>query len=114
VKVGNPGLVLNHLGHAQPGWRPPYVHDLGSILNFIEAVFGLAEISPTYHYAGFPAPDAPFHYGSKCAKPYSLSDFFNFGQTPRPFALIQSAKYDTGACLNPTNFFPELSRGPGR
>jgi phospholipase C len=91
----------------------PYVHDFGSILNFIEAVFGLGEISPSYHYADFLGPDV-FTSGN-CTKlvcPYGLSDFFSFSQSPRPFAPIQGAKYDTGAFLNPTNYFPNYPSDP--
>jgi phospholipase C len=96
---------------SQGGEKPPYVHDFGSILNFIEYVFGLGDISPTYHYADYWAPDAPNNPNCVgCI--YSLSDFFNFGQTARPFALIQGAKYDTGAFLNPTNFFPNYPEDP--
>ncbi len=69
-----------------------YCHDFGSILNFIEYVFGqngntLGEISPNYHYADFFAPDAP-HNCITCPYPYALGDFFLFNQSPRPFTTI--------------------------
>ena len=59
-----------------------YCHDFGSILNFIEYVFGrggvpLQPIGPTiYPYADALARDTPANCGAAC--PYSLSDFFNF------------------------------------
>jgi len=83
---------------------PQYCHDFGSILNFIEYVFGsggkpLSDISPTYHYADYLAPDAPFNCGVSC--PYSLSDFFNFSRQPNKFVSI-SAPYDAKFFLNYT------------
>jgi phospholipase C len=59
-----------------------YCHDFGSILNFIEYVFGtsnqsLGEINPSYHYADYYALDAsPNCPITTC--PYALSDFFDF------------------------------------
>ncbi len=61
-----------------------YCHDFGSILNFIEYVFGTGgnylspgEINPSYHYADYYALDAsPNCPMTTC--PYSLSDFFDF------------------------------------
>jgi len=69
-------------------------HDFGSILNFIEYVFGqggssLSEISPSYHFADHFAPDAP-PTCQTCT--YSLSDFFDFNSA-RTFSTIQGAKY---------------------
>ena len=84
----------------------PFVHDFGSILSFVEAAFGLPEISPSYHYADYLAPDAPNSPG--CTPqlcPYGLSDFFNFGQTARSPILIKGAKYDTSCFLNPSSCF---------
>jgi hypothetical protein len=66
-----------------------YCHDFGSILNFIEYVFGsagqpLGEIgsngSSTYHYADYWALDGP-HSCPTCPYPYSLADFFGGFQT---------------------------------
>jgi len=92
-------------GNCQNQEKPPFVHDFGSILNFIEKVFGLGEISPGYHYADYLAPDAPNSPG--CTPqlcPYGLSDFFNFAPpTPRSFSLIRGAKYDTSCFLSPTS-----------
>ena len=81
----------------------PYVHDFGSILNFIEYTFGLSQggIYPAYRYADFYAPDSPTGGCPGCT--YSLSDFFNFGQTARTFVPITGAKYLTSC------FFPNPS-----
>ena len=72
-----------------PNKQQPYVHDFGSILNFIEYAFGQngqsiappGGIYPTYPYADYFAPDGP----AVCEPticPYSLSDFFNFSGGP--------------------------------
>lgn len=72
---------------------PPYCHDFGSILNFIEYVFGnggnsAGEISSSsYHYADYFAPDA-YPTCPRATCPYSLSDFFNFNQNPSAFKAI--------------------------
>jgi phospholipase C len=79
----------------QPTFCPgvPYCHDFGSILNFIEYVFGKSgaplpsiSASPTYPYADALAPDSNQVCGSTC--PYSLSDFFNFNRSPNTFYPI--------------------------
>jgi hypothetical protein len=103
---------------SQGGEAPPFVHDFGSILNFIEYAFGrggnsLGEISPQYHYADYFAPDGPNNPSCVgCA--YSLADFFNFTQTARTFNPITGAKYATNCFLTPTgtgcfgpNFTPQ-------
>lgn len=82
-----------------------YCHDFGSILNFIEYVFGtggkpLGEIYSAYHYADYYALDGPNN--STCtlaACPYSLSDFFNFGLPPAAFTPI-STPYDADYFIN--------------
>jgi phospholipase C len=85
-----------------PNELPPYVHDFGSILNFIEWALGQNQtplhftgfppgsgISPSYAYADVLAPDTPTAPGcSQQLCPYSLSDFFNFNQTPTTFQTI--------------------------
>ena len=82
-----------------------YCHDFGSILNFIEYAFGqgrnpLGTIgNPDWPYADFFAPDG--HYVN-AANPYSLSDFFNFGQQPRTFTPITGAKYAVQCFHTPT------------
>lgn len=73
---------------ACPNNTPQYCHDFGSILNFIEYVFGrsgqrLVSISLNYPYADDLAPDGNPVCGSAC--PYSLSDFFSFGNPANPF-----------------------------
>lgn len=67
-------------------------YDFGSILNFIEYVFGqsgnsLGQIGPAqYPYADAFAPDL------LQGNPYSLSDFFDFTQ-PHPYKTITGSKY---------------------
>jgi hypothetical protein len=88
--------------------KPPYVHDFGSILNFIEYAFGtggqfLGGASgigdPNYPYADAMAPDGPNTCGALC--PYGLSDFFNF-HSPRGFTFINGAKYATNCFIHTT------------
>lgn len=109
-------------GTAAQGEVPPYIHDFGSILNFTEYVFGrggmsLGEISPQYHYADFLALDGP-NFTNICSPtvcPYGLSDFFNFGQTPRTFVSITGAKYPPGCFTNPSSstcFFTNYPQDP--
>ncbi|MGA8762530.1 MAG: alkaline phosphatase family protein [Candidatus Sulfotelmatobacter sp.] len=82
-----------------------YCHDFGSILNFIEYVFGkggksLGEIDSVSHYADYYALDGPYNIGCKPAVcPYSLSDFFNFGLPPAHFTPI-SVPYDSDYFLD--------------
>jgi len=94
-----------------PNKQPPYVHDFGSILNFIEYAFGqngkplggTGGISPSYPYADWYAPDGPFVCGAKCAQPYSLGDFFNFGNqatTFTPFTITNG--YGTECFIVPS------------
>jgi len=65
-----------------PYTKPAYVshvnHDFGSILKFVEAVFGLGEIDPSVGYADSRSDD--------------LSDCFDFSQTPLVFTPIPAAK----------------------
>ena len=86
----------------------PYCHDFGSILNFIEYVFGrngfsLGEINPQYHYADYFAPDGPNGPGCNARLcPYSLSDFFDFStyrRAPRSFHSIPT-EHDPSFFLN--------------
>ena len=89
------GYISGALPPYGPGEVAPYVHDFGSLLNFIEYAFGNngtplsfpgypgLGISPTYPYADYLAPDAPF--SDHNATLYSLSDFFDFSQKARPF-----------------------------
>jgi len=92
----------------QGGETPPYVHDFGSILNFIEYAFGqngkhlgdpggiggFNNNGTKYPYADWWAPDGPNN--PNCVGcTYSLYDFFSFGQLPHAFSPIQGAKYLT-------------------
>jgi hypothetical protein len=121
---GQPGYISGACpgGNCQNQEKPPYVHDFGSILNFIEYAFGTGGnplggtggISPSYFYADWLAPDGP-NNPALCSPqqcPYGLFDFFNFGQTPRPFSRILGAKYDTGSFLNPGAYFPNYPADP--
>ncbi len=84
-----------------------YCHDFGSILNFIEFVFGtknksLGEIYPAYHYADYYALDGPNNSTCKPSTcPYGLSDFFNFALPPAVFTPI-STPYDANYFINYT------------
>jgi phospholipase C len=112
-----------------PNKMPPYIHDFGSILNFIEYAFGnnqqplhfggfppTSGISPSYPYADVFAPDGFVVCGTICLHPYSLSDFFNFGGGPTtfvPFTPQQGINYTTQCFITPkaqacfgTNFKP--------
>jgi len=96
----------NYISGALPpygqGEVVPYVHDFGSILNFIEWSLGQNQellhfpgqpptsgISPTYAYADVLAPDT--YTSNNClqsACPYSLSDFFGGFKTKYGFQQI--------------------------
>jgi len=100
-------------GSCQPA--VPYVHDFGSILNFIEYVYGTGGKhlgdpggigGLDYPYADYFAPDV-YTSGncSKTACPYSLFDFFNFNQSPRAFVPITGAPYDTSCFVYPLTCF---------
>jgi phospholipase C len=62
-------------------------HDFGSILKFVETMFGLTTVGPGDGYADSRADD--------------LSDCFDFNQTPLPFTPIQ-APHDGSYFLNNT------------
>ena len=90
-----------------PNEQQQYIHDFGSILNFIEYAFGtgrnsIGEISPSYHYADYFAPDGPV-VCKTCQHPYSLSDFFNFSGGPSTFTpFTQGINYRTECFINPS------------
>jgi hypothetical protein len=98
-----------------PNEKPPFVHDFGSILNFIEYAFGTggqplhvagypagSGISPLYPYADVFAPDGP-SVCTTCTAPYSLSDFFNFNNGPSTFTpFTQGINYRTQCFLTPS------------
>ncbi len=99
---------------------PPYVHDFGSILNFIEYAFGqngshlgdpggIGGIN--YPAADWLAPDGPNAPNCQSCL-YSLSDFFDFTHGARLFNLIQGAKYGTNCFLNPTSCFANYPSDP--
>ena len=110
-----PGYVSG--SPTQGGEVQPYIHDFGSVLNFIEYAFGqnqqpLGTIGdPSYPYADYFAPDT---YTSGCPQskcPYSLSDFFNFSQA-LPFVQITGAKYNDDHFLQPERYFSHYPRDP--
>jgi len=82
------------------GYISPLTYDFGSILNFVEYVFGqngqsIGQIGPPqYPYADTFAPDIPE------GDPYSLADFFNFNQPPHGFTTITGAKYPPSYFIN--------------
>ena len=83
-----------------------YCHDFGSMLNFVEYAFGtnrnsLGTIGPSqWPYADFFVQDT-----SPAPNNYSLYDFFDWSQKPRPFVPITGAKYATNCFFNPTSCF---------
>ena len=104
-----PLLVVS--AYAKPTYTSNLNHDFGSILNFIEYVFGqngkpLGEINPAYHYADFFVQDT-------AAPPnnYSLYDFFDFSQ-PRTFTSITGWKYPPSCFINPTSCFQSYPMDP--
>ena len=66
---------------------------------------------PNYPYADFFAPDG--HYANS-ANPYSLSDFFDFGQSARQFTPITAWKYPPDCFHHPghPNCFPAYPADP--
>ena len=79
---------------------PPYCHDFGSILNFIEYVFGSNQQSlGTIGPAEYPYADSFVQDIVQPTYPYSLSDFFNFQQPPSTFTTIR-APYDASFFIN--------------
>ncbi len=94
-----------------PSGTSEYVHDFGSILNFIEYALGVngkpigplqGGINPNYPYADWYAPDGHNEYPSN---PWALYDFFQYGflnnwLNPRGFTPI-NATYGAGCFTNP-------------
>jgi len=111
--------------------NPPYVHDFGSILGFIEAAFNLppydsngnggnkcgieftADPGCNYPYADYFAPDGAFECANGACGPnwggYPLADFFNLATPRTTFVPITGAKYGPTCFTNPTQVgcFPD-------
>jgi phosphoesterase family protein len=96
------------------GYMSNVNHDFGSILNFIEYVFGQNGQSigtigpPQFPYADFFAPDAP---PSDPNSPYGLSDFFNFNKS-HAFQPVTGAKYPPSCFFNPKSCFKDYPQAP--
>jgi hypothetical protein len=98
-------------GSPSQGEVAPYVHDFGSILNFVEYAFGQNGVplggangigDAHWPYADHFAPDGHFEDPNS---PYSLADFFNFSQIQTPvFTTINGAKYPPSCFHNPTGY----------
>jgi phospholipase C len=73
--------------YAKPGYISHVTHDFGSVLKFIESVFGLPTIDPAVGYADSRADD--------------LSDCFDFNQSPLSFKAVP-AKRNADYFLNDT------------
>jgi phospholipase C len=101
----------------QGGEVLPYIHDFGSILNFIEHAFGHGGSSIgtigdlNYPYADYFAPDSPTSGCPPSTCPYSLSDFFNFAN-PRPFMPITGAKYADDYFINAAKHLSNFPMDP--
>ena len=102
---------------SQGGEVKPYIHDFGSILNFIEYIFGsggasLGEIDYRYpsHYADYWAPDSKYQDTNRL---YSLSDFFDFSQNPTQPVWITPINCPISCFLNFTGppSLPDLEDG---
>jgi hypothetical protein len=108
--VHGTGSFKGYISGALPGQgrTPPYIHDFGSILNFIEYIFGSGQASlpeidagNVPHYADFFAPDYWANGGcTKTLCPYSLHDFFDFSQTPTQPLWITPINYPASYFLN--------------
>ncbi len=115
---GATGYISGACGPGQqyscPNEQQKYIHDFGSVLNFIEYAFGTGGvplslpgfpgqgISPSYKYADYFAPDGPTVCGATTC-PYSLSDFFNFGGSASTFTpFTQGVNYPTQCFITPT------------
>jgi phospholipase C len=82
-----------------------YCHDFGSILNFIEFVFGPANGRLPYIARQWPHADFFAQDTSSPPNNYSLYDFFNFHNNATPFIFVNGAKYSTSCFLNPASCF---------
>jgi len=131
--VGYTGYISGNTnlgGLPYPGEFPPYIHDFGSILGYIESVFvpsaitnygiaGATSGGNNYPFADYFAPDGPFECqktgGCGSYGTYPLSDFFNL-TTPRSFTAITNAKYAPSCFQEPdvtnSNCFPNYPSEP--
>ena len=114
---GSTGYISGICGPGQqygcPNEQQKYIHDFGSMLNFIEYAFGTGGyplggkgscgVGPcAYPYADYFAPDGPTVCG-RTTCPYSLSDFFSFSSSPTTFApFTQGINYRTQCFLTPS------------
>ena len=113
----NQGYVSGSIADG-PNKQPPYIHDFGSILGFIEYTYGLppydiysANICGIegvvdsycyYPYADYFAPDS--YVSDNCSEgtcPYPLSDFF--GDSTNSFVQINGAKYPPDCFTSPSD-----------
>jgi hypothetical protein len=103
-----------------PGEFPPYVHDFGSILGYVEHTFSLSPYDGgsscgiagvvtngcDYPFADYLAPDGQYECGKSpgCGSGYlgyPLADFFGSG--PRAFTTITGAKYASTCFTSSSN-----------
>jgi len=105
---------------SQGGEAPPYVHDFGSILNFIQYVFSaqgmvqgqISQTYPDWAYDDFWAPDFYLNGVEKCPRqtcPFGLSDFFGnpkkgYFKNRRTFMQIQPQTYQPSDFVNLSAF----------
>jgi hypothetical protein len=112
---GSTGYISGICGPGQqyscPNEKQKYIHDFGSILNFIEYAFGTGGnplgfpggISGlNYPYADYLALDTSPSCPKSLCPSYSLSDFFDFTKAARTFQTINGAKYPPSCFNNPT------------
>jgi hypothetical protein len=115
---GYPGYISGPtVDGEESNMKPPYIHDFGSILGFIEWNFGLppypavedvntcgiagalSETGCQYEFADYFAPDGEWEcsnspYCGDSYQGYPLQDFFNFSlSTLNAFTEITNAKY---------------------
>jgi hypothetical protein len=88
------------------GENPPFIHDFGSILGYVEYVFGLNAQFPSgiagnqdCQYADYFAPDSQTGGCPPTTCPYPLSSFF--GTAYRTFVPITGAIYPSSCFQNP-------------
>ena len=108
--------------------QAPYIHDFGSILNFIQYVFSgegmtqgdISLTAPNWQYDDFWAPDYYANNVLKCSPqtcPFGLSDFFGnpttgYFKNKRPFQAITPQTYQAGDFVNLIGFGGESASEP--